>query len=367
MCDHYSLIQKLIAAGANVNDVRNDGSGALHCSRSRECTQILIYEGADVNLKDHNGLTPLHSAIGQSEIIDSSFSLIMAGAGVNAKCNNGETPLIAAAKLNRVQQIELLLEKGADVNIFDSSGRNALYYAAKRGNNTILQLLLRRGADVNEVNPNKKEYSLIVAVDNGHEEYMKILLQAGADVNALNSRNETALLFAAVGNRLDLVKRLFQAGAEVRIPQRAECSVLQIYVFSYFDHGLSNYDRMMLEHIRRKSKVDTEMVRLLHAAGERKEGISQKTINQVKSDHTWTKQYLPPGGVTHKHKKEYTKLTRLHLSDDRSLCLKHICRRAIREHLLQMSRVNLFIRIPHLGLPASLARYLLYDVSLESP
>ena len=51
--------------------------------------------------------------------------------------------------------------------------------------------------------------------------------------------------------------------------------------------------------------------------------------------------------------------------DDPSLCLKDICRRAIREHLLQMSRVNLFVRVPHLGLPPSLARYLLNDLSVD--
>ena len=43
--DQYSLMQ---------NGVSIYGSGALHFSRSKECTELLICEGADVNLKNCN-------------------------------------------------------------------------------------------------------------------------------------------------------------------------------------------------------------------------------------------------------------------------------------------------------------------------
>ena len=349
--DQYSFMQKLIAAGASVNAVNNDGSGALHCSRSKECTELLIHEGADVNLKDHNGFTSLHSAI------------------INYECKKGETPLIKATSDSGAQQIQLLLEKGANVNAFDSSGRNALYHAAKRGNNVILQLLLSRGADVNAVDlNNKKEYSLIAAATKGDEECIKTLLQAGADVNATGSYNSTALtsaanhghdkcvkllleagahvkdnpkalmhsalrgsegcvkllieagadvnicscsgtalhyaakeghascidlllragsdvnslsmnnrsplMFAAVKNRLESVKLLLRAGAEVRLTDKVGCSSLQYSV---------------VEHVRRgKSQVVTEMVRLLHAAGESKERRCSRTIpyfKRIRTEH----------------------------------------------------------------------------------
>ena len=45
--------------------------------------------------------------------------------------------------------------------------------------------------------------------------------------------------------------------------------------------------------------------------------------------------------------------------------LKHLCREAIRKHLLQMSDANLFIRIPSLGLPKPLQRYVLYHIELN--
>ena len=49
----------------------------------------------------------------------------------------------------------------------------------------------------------------------------------------------------------------------------------------------------------------------------------------------------------------------------KKLILKNLCREVIRNHLLQMSAVNLFVRVPKLGLPAAVERYLLHDLSLD--
>ena len=445
-----SLMQKLIAAGAGVNDVCNDGRGALHCSRSKECTELLVREGADVNLKDHNGVTPLHPAIARSGSIDCTLPLVSAGADVNAKCHKGETPLIKAARLGKLQEIELLLEKGANVNAFDFFGRNALYYAVWRGNDTVLQLLLRGGADVNVVNPYNKESSskvttsagfeecnkilfqtgvdvnttaLMRAVENGYEKCVKLLLEAGAnvkdtpqalivatcrgyhgcvkllveagadvnvcsdsgtalhnaarreylscihwllwagaDVNALDTNSQSPLMLAAGDKSLLSVKLLLQAGAEVRLTDKVGCNALHCSVIKHVHGG--------------KSKVVTEIVRLLHAAGER---------GKVRtSERSLPKPLGRPGprrliGLDRKHllmsvlsepkidPEQLSGIVRQYLQDDElTLCLMHICRQTIREHLLQMSRVNLFVRVPHLGLPSLLTEFLLYDVSLES-
>ena len=46
--------------------------------------------------------------------------------------------------------------------------------------------------------------------------------------------------------------------------------------------------------------------------------------------------------------------------------LKQLCREAIRKHLIMLNRrAHLFGRIPRLGLPSLLAKYLLYDSSLD--
>ena len=46
-------------------------------------------------------------------------------------------------------------------------------------------------------------------------------------------------------------------------------------------------------------------------------------------------------------------------------CLKHLCRESIRSHLLDLDpHTHLFGKIPKLGLPKSLADYLLYNQTL---
>ena len=46
--------------------------------------------------------------------------------------------------------------------------------------------------------------------------------------------------------------------------------------------------------------------------------------------------------------------------------LKDVCREAIRKHLLDINQhLNLFMRIPQLGLPTRLASYLLYEEDLK--
>ena len=49
----------------------------------------------------------------------------------------------------------------------------------------------------------------------------------------------------------------------------------------------------------------------------------------------------------------------------RSLRLTDMCRDRIRKHLIKLNNVNLFVRVRQLGLPVSLASFVVYNVSLE--
>jgi ankyrin repeat protein len=119
-----------------------------------------LADGADVNAKDDEGMTPLHWAApeGHKEIAE---LLIAKGANVNAKSDNevagseGMTPLHFAAYVGRREIAELLIAAGADVNATDKHVVTPLHKVAVGGSwyvvghKGIAELLIAKGADVN--------------------------------------------------------------------------------------------------------------------------------------------------------------------------------------------------------------------------
>ena len=78
------------------------------------------------------GNTPLHRAANRG-LVTVVQTLVADGADVNAANKDGETPLHWAAKGDRAAIAEFLVSKGADVHARDRYGRIPLYLAAKFG------------------------------------------------------------------------------------------------------------------------------------------------------------------------------------------------------------------------------------------
>jgi ankyrin repeat protein len=95
-----------------------------------EIARLLVKNGADVDLIDKYGITPLHIAV-RYNIPDLVSLLVEKGADVNIENDYGFTPLILAVHLNNVEMVRLLVEEGVDVNIKNVSGVTALDLAIK--------------------------------------------------------------------------------------------------------------------------------------------------------------------------------------------------------------------------------------------
>ena len=109
-----------------------------------EAVKQHLANGADVNAKD-DGWTPLHNAAGYStkEMVE---LLISNGANVNVKNEDEWTPLHDAASK---EVAELLIAKGADMDAKDKDNWTPLHKAAFGGHMEIVELLIAEGADVN--------------------------------------------------------------------------------------------------------------------------------------------------------------------------------------------------------------------------
>lgn len=75
--------------------------------------------------------------------------LVAAGADVNRRGSNGFTPLHWAAVNNSPDEARVLLDKGAKINRGDGWGETALARASWYGSSDVVRFLLKRGAQVN--------------------------------------------------------------------------------------------------------------------------------------------------------------------------------------------------------------------------
>ena len=130
-----------------------------------DLVNLLLNKGANVNLQDKKGWTPLLYAASYQHI-KTVRVLLRNNANVNLTNENGETALhlltripcdlkSSFAKVTSKELLELLslvMSKGASINLQDSRGLTPLHEAAAKGNKKIVEFLLKHGADVNAAN-----------------------------------------------------------------------------------------------------------------------------------------------------------------------------------------------------------------------
>ncbi|MGV3592829.1 MAG: ankyrin repeat domain-containing protein [Gammaproteobacteria bacterium] len=241
-----------------------------------ELTRLLVEAGADIELSDANGLTPLLNAILNASIeslerpraqhIAIAHYLIERGANVNAMDWYGETPLWAAVVLRNLDVsgpaedngidraaalglIETLLNEGADPNArtkehppehrfitrlgdlswVDFTGQTPFLRAALSGDVTTMKLLVEHGADPNiatfaGTTPLMAAAGINWVVSQTYDEGEEALLEAvkfahalGNDVNAVNSMGLTAAHGAANRGSEAILRWLAEQGAKLDV------------------------------------------------------------------------------------------------------------------------------------------------------
>ena len=92
---------------------------------------LLLQHGADVDVKNKYGLTPLMWAAnnGHSDI---ASLLLQHGANIEAKDEDGRTPLMYASSWGHTDTASLLLQHGADIDVTDYEGASAIHRASPR-------------------------------------------------------------------------------------------------------------------------------------------------------------------------------------------------------------------------------------------
>ena len=110
--------------------------------------EFLLQNGADPNLKDNEGLSPVHicSDFGNMPYLR---LLVQYKADVNLTNQDGKTPLHICASKGNVPYAEFLILRGAHINSLDNDDRTPLIAAVTvPGNSAIVEWLIFNGANI---------------------------------------------------------------------------------------------------------------------------------------------------------------------------------------------------------------------------
>ncbi len=213
-----------------------DGTTALHWAVYNDDVALverLLAAGADVNAKNDYGATPLSQAavVGNARVIR---ALLTAGADVESPNADGQTALMVLARTSNVEAARLLLKRGAKANAREHwREQTPLMWAAAEAQPAMVKLLVKHGAELDarskennferqitaeprmQARPSGGFTPLLYAARRGCLECARILVKAGADVNLPDPDGVTPLLLATLNFSFDTAALLIEQGADV--------------------------------------------------------------------------------------------------------------------------------------------------------
>ena len=339
---HEGCVKVLIEAGAELdlqeiwegNPERTALMLAAYFQRT-ECANLLIQAGADVNISGSLGHTALMFAA-RCETSSTTKLLTEAGANLNKTESRGYTALMYAIDsfCAHEDNIRMLIEAGADLNVADSCGETALMLAAKQGKFRYVDLLIKGGCDLNKTCHSNKT-ALLLAVCNAYERMEELLERTDRE-------NQDNLLHCQ-SSEADELKYLQNLARDI-FPEGILCAKLLLKAGAKINLSRVPWDICVSNPVITTFSAENEdlmsLIKIISVAGERLNYMDETSGNPII--------YFPD----------------VFIEEETSVRLDHMCREAIRNHLVGVEpHENLFSRIPRLCLPHLTSFLLLYPDS----
>lgn len=205
---NLEIMEFLLLNGADPNLVGRGYTAIAHsamCNDSPDAIRLLLDYGADINVTQKDGYSPLMAVCQFTEnrrTPDIIKTLIELGADINQVTTKG-SPLSLAVVSGSLDKVTILLDYGADVNLLNSFGYTSLMEGvlpSKGISPDILRVLLESGAD-----PTKRAYGgrsplgyiIRNSKNDSNYEVVKILLR-WAQLNGTKYEDEDEFIFDAI-------------------------------------------------------------------------------------------------------------------------------------------------------------------------
>ncbi|XP_050700935.1 adhesion G protein-coupled receptor L4-like isoform X2 [Eriocheir sinensis] len=181
------------------------------------------------------------------EQTDAVRALLSAGANVNVTDSLGWTPLHNAAYTGQADMVRVLLMHQANPDTPEPvHGRSSLHLAAYSGHAEVVSLLLDAGATI-DLRDEHGQSALHLGVWRGQVGVVATLLQREAQVDAQDDRGSTPIMLAAIQDTPEVTRELLPYCPDLRIPNKQGQNVMQ-----YVKKGnLTRMQDIVLEHLQR--------------------------------------------------------------------------------------------------------------------
>jgi len=230
MLGEVELVKHYLAQGIDANSKLtkglSEGDSWLHTAigykyKNRNLVELLLNHGARVNEKTGTfKFSPLHrvAIVGYKSTFvscrDIGELLIAHGADVNVEDKHGNTPLHWAARLGHQDIVELLVECGANVNALNQEVKGSpLFDAIERQHRQIVEYLLSHSAEVNLTNKSGYTPLFLAFRKLGDDEIVRLLVAYGADVNVRDAQGYSLIHRAVILKNKKMLELLLDNGA----------------------------------------------------------------------------------------------------------------------------------------------------------
>ena len=244
---HIKTVKILLEAGADMNLCDTWGRTPLHIAAARgdtEMVKLLLEAGADLNYRNNKGETAIFSAAECHSTTETITLLADAGADINAQDNCGRTALSSAVLCRNKNAVKILLDMGCSPDIPGRDRAPAIADAVVNGSGEIVEMMVNAGAKFLNAGLNGEDL-ILRAVYYGELESAKILLEHGSDPNAKDSADNYALISAISSENPGIIKLLLEAGADIDVKSGKLGTTALIEAARY---AKSTAAKMLLEH-----------------------------------------------------------------------------------------------------------------------
>ncbi len=214
---HVDIANSLLEKGANVNARDNLGKTPIMlimpADTFRDTYALLVGYRADLTQKDMYGDTVLHAVAMMNLDEDIISLLINNGADIDARNKEGVTPLEIAVQKENIEIVRLLSQKGASIHTQDTHGNSPLSMAFASTNEMLEAVVNSRNVTSQDSDGNTPLHiALLTDVTLSKIQYIISLTD---DVNIRNRDGNSALFISVLKNRRKVGEMLLAKDADI--------------------------------------------------------------------------------------------------------------------------------------------------------